>query len=92
MKFKVRKTSITSGKERAKANHKEENELEEQVKHLQEEVENRINDTERGNLITSINEFKNKLQYFLDYRTQGLLLRCKAHYYEEGEKNSLKKQ
>ena len=63
-------------------------ELEERVKHLQEEVDNSINDTERGNLLTSLNECKNKLQDFLDYRTQGLLLRCKAQYYEKGEKNT----
>ena len=88
MKFKVRETSIKYGKERAKARHKEEKELEERVKHLQEEVDNSINDAERGNLLTFLNECKNKLQDFLDYRTQGLLLRCKAQYYEEGEKNT----
>ena len=52
MKFKVRETSIKYGKEKAKAKHKEEKELEERVKHLQEEVDNSINDTERGNLLT----------------------------------------
>ena len=88
LKFKVRETSIKYGKERAKAKHIEEKELEERVKHLQEEVDNSINDTERGNLLTSPNECKNKLQDFLDYRTQGSLLRCKAQYYEEGEKNT----
>ena len=65
---------------------KEKKELDEQGKHLQEEVDNSINDTERGNLLTSLNECKNKLQDFLDYRTQGLLLGCKAQYYKEGEK------
>ena len=43
------------GKGRAKTKHKEEKELEERVKHLQEEVDNSINDTERGNLLTSLN-------------------------------------
>ena len=88
MKFKVRETSIKYGKERAKAKHKEEKELEERVKHLQDEVDNSINDTKRRHLLTSRNECKNKLQDFLHYRTQGLLLRCKAQYYEEGEKNT----
>ena len=87
LKFKERGTSIKYGKERAKAKHEEKKELEERVKHLQEEVDNSINDTERGNLLTSLNECKNKLQDFLDYRTQGLLLGCKAQYYMEGEKN-----
>ena len=45
----------------------------------------------KGNIESIVAEYenaKNKLEKLYDYITNGIILRSKAHWHEEGEKNT----
>ena len=91
VKYKVREYSIAYSKQKQKAMRSEEEFLEERLKTLDEELDELCNDDETLEVDTLQNErerITSKLRDIDKYRTEGLILRSRCRWYEEGEKSN----
>ena len=89
IKLKVREKSIifAAGKKRQTV-HREQM-LEEKIASLEKELEQSPSTTtHQCNIASELESCKKELEAIIRLRTQGAILRCKARWYNEGEKNT----
>lgn len=89
LKYKIRQYSSQYGKERAKERREKENKLEQSLKEMEENCDKLEPDTEEYTQITNeIERVRNQLQEMNDYKIQGLILRSRCQWHEQGEKSN----
>ena len=64
-----------------------ETEIEQTIARLEEQID-KTKDTQSSHLEEQLYEQKNKLEKIIEFRTKGAILRSKARWYNEGEKNT----
>jgi len=87
-KYKIRQYSIVYGKEKARRISKEEEELELKPKDLEIRSDETMDQEEQTQIEETIISVKVRLQEIADYKTEGLMLRSQADWYEKGEKSN----
>ncbi|KAJ8017477.1 hypothetical protein HOLleu_45089 [Holothuria leucospilota] len=84
LKFILRKESIKYAKEKAKARRCREDELTNEVANLEQALY--ISDSTETR--TKLNDARNELLLFYDMKLQGTIIRSRARWVEQGEKNT----
>jgi len=85
MKYKIRGFSIDYGKKKKKEMYNSEKNLEHKLKAIDEELDQ---NEDRDNLYIDKERITQELQEIDRYRTEGLILRTRSTWYEEGEKST----
>jgi hypothetical protein len=85
MKYKIRDYSVKYGKNKKKEIGEKEKNLEKRLKEIDEEIDKHDSET---NLAAEKLIIVNELKIIDKYKTEGLILRTKSTWYEEGEKSS----
>ena len=84
MKMKMREFIISYSKEKAKVRRKEIEKIEKEIK----ELENKLLNEPSKSLVEEIEMKKDLLSKMYDYSRQGLRVRSRADWFEEGEKKT----
>lgn len=66
----------------------QEADLESKIAKIQIELENKKPNDNRETIITKLEDLKHQLEKLIEYKTQGSIIRSKARWYNEGEKNT----
>lgn len=88
IKFKIRQFSIHYGKTKAKYLSNEEKDLEKKLYQLEEDLESGITEDQAECIEEELNTIKSRLEDISNYKTEGLILRSGATWYEMGEKSN----
>ena len=86
LKYKIFRFSKQYANERAEKRKSRRKHLEEKVSKLEREIVDTEGDSE--DVILEYESAKNELEKLYEYITNGIILRSKAQWYEEGEKNT----
>ena len=86
IKLKIRDTSIKYSKVKIKKMKNEEANIESALAALEEQLEQGVNN--KDVIEEQIRCKKNELENIIQYKTKGAIIRSKARWYNEGEKNS----
>ena len=84
LKMKMREYIINYTKKKAKLRKNEINKLEEEIKYL----ENQLLNVGSRNVVVEIEQKKSRLNKLYDFSRQGLKIRSRAEYFEEGEQKT----
>ena len=87
MKYRIRQASMKYGKLKAQTMKRNEQDLEDRLKILEEKYD-MAEGIRESELQKQILEIKTQLQEITDYKTQGLILRSQTNWYEKGEKST----
>ena len=87
IKMKVREKSLRYSAKRSNQRKQRETEIEQAIARLEEQID-KTTDTQSSPLEEQLYEQKNKLEKMIEFRTKGAILRSKARWYNEGEKNT----
>jgi len=85
IKYKVRDFSIKYGKKKKRETINTEKYLEQRLRDIEEEIDQYDNE---ANFAAEKESIINKLKSIDNYRTEGLILRTKSTWYEEGERSN----
>lgn len=88
LKYKIRNMSMEYGKAKAKYRRNKEREKEENLKKVEEELDTCVEERKKEELINKKANLKAELQLIDDYKTEGLILRSKCQWHEQGEKSN----
>ena len=89
IKLKVREKSLSYSKHRKKQAKQHEMELEQSIVKLEEKFDNgNLTESQTSYLEDEIDKQKLEYEKIIEYRTKGAILRSKARWYKEGEKNT----
>lgn len=88
IKYKVRDFSIAYGIKRSKERKCKERELEDKLHDLEQRVDASSNEEHTNSLQDEIVNVKAELSEIDNYKTEGLILRSRARWYEKGEKSN----
>ena len=89
IKMKVREKSVSCAIGKKRKENDREHILEGKIATLEKELDLPSITTQYKNiLIEKLELYRKELEEFVRWRTQGAILRCKARWYNEGEKNS----
>ena len=89
IKLKVREKSLSYSKHRKKQTKQHEMELEQSIVKLEEKLDNgNLTESQTSYLEDEIDKQKLEYEKIIEYRTKGAILRSKAKWYNEGEKNT----
>jgi exonuclease III len=86
LKMQIRRETINFSKRLAKKRRKREKELLENIKLLEEEISSNVNCDE--STIEAFQNIKNEYEEMESQKTRGAMIRSKARWVEDGEKNS----
>lgn len=84
MKYSIRKSTVTYSKCKAQERRRSENEIINEVSRLEQALYH----SDSSNLQEKLKEARCKLQTLYDYKIQGIMVRSRARWVEEGERNS----
>lgn len=87
IKYRIRQLSMKYGREKAKKMKKTESELEEKIKQIEKEQDEAVG-KEEVEMEAKKCELQFKLDEITEYKTQGLIIRSQAEWYEKGEKST----
>ena len=89
IKLKVREKSLSYAKHRKKQTKQHEMELEQSTVKLEEKLDNgNLTESQTSHLEDEIDKQKLEYEKIIEHRTKGAILRSKAKWYNEGEKNT----
>ena len=88
MKFRITEYSVKYGIEKAKKVSSEEKVLEEELRALEAQKDAVGNSMPRAELDNQMTQVRSRLQEISDYKTEGLILRSQARWYEKGKKSN----
>lgn len=84
MKYSIRKFTVAYSKNRAKERRKSERDLLKEISHLERDLYSSHSDYTRNKLL----EARSKLQAIYDFKIRGIIVRSRARWVEEGERNT----
>ena len=87
IKLQIRDTSIKYSKAKTKKMKNRETEIENDIAALERQLENCINN-EKETLAEQLRVKRRELVGIIEYKTKGAIIRSKARWYNEGEKNN----
>ena len=85
--MKVCEKSLRYSAKRNNQRKQRQTEIEQTIARLEEQID-KTTDTQSSHLEEQLYEQKNKLEKMIEFRTKGAILRSKARWYNEGEKNT----
>ena len=85
IKYKIREHSVKYGKQKKRERDEKEKNLEKRLKEIEEEIDQFDGDI---NLAVEKERVSNELSDIDRYKTEGLILRSRSTWYEEGEKSN----
>ena len=88
MKMQIRANSIKYAKEQKAKQKQTEKTLETEILKLEQMLEDNISDNEKWEIRTKLEIKKQRLEQVILYKTQGSIIRSRARWYNEGEKNT----
>lgn len=88
LKFKIREVSINYGKKRARERREKEERYETKLKYLEEKIDGTDDILVRAGFERERNLIITKLEEIDKHKTEGLILRSRAIWHEEGEKST----
>ena len=89
IKLKVREKSLSFAAAKKRKTTLKEQDLEKRIAFLERELESSSTSAiQRLSLAEQLESCKSELEQIIRWRTQGAILRCKAKWYNEGEKNT----
>lgn len=89
IKLKVREKSLSFAAAKKRKIMNKEHGLEERIAFLERELENpSVSVMQKTTATEQLDGCKSELEEIIRWRTQGAILRCKAKWYNEGEKNT----
>ena len=88
IKYRIRQLSIRYGRQKAKRMKTHEEELETELKTLENELDQATNTVNEENINRKVNTIKATLEEIAEYKTKGLILRSQARWIEKGEKST----
>ena len=88
MKMQIRASSIKYGKQQKAKQKRTEKTLETEISMLECKLENKISEIEKREIRTELEIKKQSLEQWINYKTQGLIIRSRTRWYNEGEKNT----
>ena len=89
IKLKVREKSLSFAAAKKRKTTLKEQDLEKRIAFLERELESSSTSAiQRLSLAEQLESCKGELEQIIRWRTQGAILRCKAKWYNEGEKNT----
>ena len=83
-----RASSIKYAKQQKAKQKRTEKTLETEILILKRKLENNISETEKRDIRTELEIKKQSLEQWINYKTQGWIIRSRTRWYNEGEKNS----
>ena len=88
MKMQIRASSIKYAKQQKAKQKRTEKTLETEILMLERKLENNISEFEKREIRTELEIKKQSLEQWINYKTQGSIIRSRARWYNEGERNS----
>ena len=86
--MQIRASSIKYAKQQKAKQKRTEKTLETEILILERKLENNISETEKRDIRTELEVKKQSLEQWINYKTQGSIIRSRTRWYNEGEKNS----
>ena len=86
--MQIRASSIKYAKQQKAKQKRTEKTLETEILILKRKLENNISETEKRDIRTELEIKKQSLEQWINYKTQGWIIRSRTRWYNEGEKNS----
>ena len=88
MKMQIRASSIKYAKQQKAKQKRTEKTLETEILMLERKLENNISEFEKREIRTELEIKKQSLEQWINYKTQGSIIRSRTRWYNKGEKNS----
>ena len=86
--MQIRASSIKYAKQQKAKQKRTEKTLETEILIPERKLENNISETEKRDIRTELEIKKQSLEQWINYKTQGSIIRSRTRWYNEGEKNS----
>jgi len=88
MKMQIRAVSIKYEKQVKAKQKRTEKTLETEILMLESKLENNLSEIEKREIRTKLEIKKQSLEQWINYKTQGSIIRSRTRWYNEGEKNT----
>ena len=88
IKLEIRNTSIKYSKAKMKEMRKKEDIIENEIASLERQLEKDPGNNNKAALVDQLKLKKKELESIIEYKTKGAIIRSRARWYNEGEKNS----
>ena len=88
MKMQITASTIKYAKQQKAKQKRTEKTLETEILMLERKLEDNISKTEKREIRTKLEIKKQSLEQWINYKTQGSIIRSRTRWYNEGEKNS----
>ena len=86
--MQIRTVSIKYAKQLKAKQKRTEKTLETEILMLECKLENNLSEIERHEIRTKLETKKLSLEQWINYKTQGSIIRSRTRWYDEGEKNT----
>ena len=86
--MQIRAVSIKYAKQLKAKQKRTEKTLETEILMLECKLENNLSEIERHEIRTKLETKKLSLEQWINYKTQGSIIRSRTRWYDEGEKNT----